>query len=154
MVSNAPDIRISIVFTQRENQNRQELFVFDKMWLKKLKKSRFGFLLWKKNQNNKIKQPKLWKTRFLKKKEERLCWKVGMRKCSKQLPKKNRGNDHLVIKSGNKVFLVLLNGLINPWKSAAGHIIRMRRSPVISGCVSLHPNIYTLFINWHLKHLF
>lgn len=52
-----------------------------------------------------------------------------MRKCSKQLPKKSRGNDHLVIKSGNKVFLVLLNGLINPWKSAAGHIIRMWRQP-------------------------
>lgn len=80
----------------------------------------------KKIQNNEIKTPTLEDTIFEKKED---CWKVGMRKCSKQLPKKSRGNDHLVIKSGNKVFLVLLNGLINPWKSAAGHIIRMWRQP-------------------------
>lgn len=83
------------------------------------------FVMRKKIQNNEIKTPTLEDTIF--KKED--CWKVGMRKCSKQLPKKSRGNDQLVIKSGNKVFLVLLNGLINPWKSAAGHIIRMWRQP-------------------------
>lgn len=102
--------------------------VSDKVWLRKTKKSRFVFLLWeKKIQNNEIKTPTLEDTIFKKKEED--CWKVGMRKCSKQLPKKSWGNDHLVIKSGNKVFLVLLNGLINPWKSAAGHIIRMWRQP-------------------------
>lgn len=85
------------------------------------------FVMRKKIQNNEIKTPTLEDTIFKKKEED--CWKVGMRKCSKQLPKKSWGNDHLVIKSGNKVFLVLLNGLINPWKSAAGHIIRMWKQP-------------------------
>lgn len=59
MVSNGPDIRVCIVFTQRENQNRQ---------LRKTKKSRFVFLLWeKKIQNNEIKTPTLEDTIFKKK---------------------------------------------------------------------------------------